>query len=78
MHKFVQKIEQKSINSPSNKGDKRTSSFSDYRSPDMGGSVHTAVNFSPDMSSLDPVMHRDLQNVVYMKKAQALDRWTIE
>jgi len=36
----------KCINSPSNRGDKRNIVISVYRSPDMGGSVHTAVNWS--------------------------------
>ena len=34
------------INSPSNRGVKRHLVISVYRSPDMGGSVYTAVNWS--------------------------------
>ena len=36
----------KCINSPSNRGDMRHLVISVHRSPDMGGSVYTAVNWS--------------------------------
>ena len=36
----------KYITIPSNRGDKRNIVISVYRSPDMGGSLYTAVNWS--------------------------------